>query len=412
MRLRIAIIVIAVRICAQSSYPIETIEFKGTTYPRAALLAATGLHTPMPFSEPALRDAAQRLQNTGFFRTVQFRYGPARGRSGYMVRFDLTEDTDSLPARIDIPGFDEKAVWAALQAADPLLTRQVPSNDIAQSRYLHAIEEYVAQHGDAQKIAARTNGGKLGSDPVTLVFEPENLPIIVAVRFTDTYALKPTDLEAALEPIAANSGYTESRFRQLLDLNVRPWYEEQGFLGVVFDRIKLNDDDLGRLTVETHVIDGRAYALGTVTLDGPGLPEAEMRKAAAFHMGDRANWKEFLESVSEMERVLKRQGYLHEKSRVQRTLHSREGTVDAVIHFTPGPQYRFGALELSGMPEDVKAMARQRWTMREGQPLNAEYPYEFVHDLYKELRGARGKATVSFPPGEGENVLNVVIEFR
>jgi outer membrane protein assembly factor BamA len=408
----ILVTAIVLRICAQSGYPIETIEFAGAGYPREALLGASGLRTGMPFGETVPREAAQRLQGTGFFRSVQFHYEPAPDRKGYAVRFELAEDTDSLPARIDLPGIDENAAWDALRAVDPMLTRQVPSNDVEQSRYVHAIEAYAAQHGQAQKVVARVNNGALGRAHVTLVFEPEDLKTIAGVRFTDTYALKPADLEVVLEPIAAGSGYTESRFRQLLDLNVRPLYEERGFLGVVFDRIKLRDDDSGRVTVETHVIDGRTYTLSAVTLDGPGLPEANMRQAAGFHIGERANWKQFLESVSAMERVLKRQGYVHEKSRVERNLHSREGTVDVVVHVTPGPLYCFGRLEMTGLPEDVQDRAERMWTLRSGQPLNGEYPYEFLHGLFKELRGSKVKAAVSFRPGDGEHVLDVVIAFR
>jgi hypothetical protein len=408
----IAVTAIAFRISAQSGYPVETIEFVGTGYPRDALLTATGLHAPMAFSEAVLREAAQRLQSTGFFRSVQFRYEPAPDKKGYAVRFDLTEDKDSLPGRIDLPGIDENAVWDALSAADPLLTRRVPSNDVAQNRYLHAIEAYAAQHGQPQKIAARVNGGEIGSPRATLVFEPEDLKIIAAVRFTDTYALKPADLEAVLEPIAANSGYTESRFRELLDLNVRPLYEEQGFLGVVFDHIKLREDDSGRLTVETHVVDGRKYTLKTVALDGPGLPEVEMRQAAGFHVGERANWKEFLDSVSAMEVVLRRRGYVHARARVERTLNSHEGTVDAVVHLMPGPLYHFGKLELDGLPESTRQRAEQMWTLRSGQPLDGEYPREFLRAMIKELHPAAKKLAISFRAGDGESVLDVVIAFQ
>jgi len=119
----IAVTAIVYPITAQSGYPIETITFVGADYPTEVLLTVSGLHAPMPFSEAALRDAAQRIENTGFFRSVQFRYEPAPDRKGYAVRFELTEDKDSLPGRIDLPGIDEDAVWTAIQAADPLLTR-------------------------------------------------------------------------------------------------------------------------------------------------------------------------------------------------------------------------------------------------------------------------------------------------
>ena len=400
-------------IAAQSGFPIETIEFHGSEYPRSALLTVTGLHAPMPFSEAALRDAAQKLQDTGFFRSVQFRYEPARSHRGYAVNFDLAEDTDSLPARIDIPDADENDVWTALEAADPLLRRKVPTNEVAEARYIKAIEAWCAQHGQPTKIAARQNGGNMQSrDQLSLVFEQADLPIIAAVRFIDTYVIKPVELEKVLEPIAANSGYSESRFRRLLDLNIRPIYEEQGFLGVVFDHIRLREDDSGHLTVETHVVDGRAYNLGNVTLEGPSLPEAEMRKAAAFHIGERANWTQFKDGVAEMERVLTKQGYLHEHMTVERTLHSKEGTVDAIVHVAPGVQYRFGKLALTGFPEDLRQLGERRWTLRPGQVLDGEYPYAFLHDFMKELRGTRGKVAISFEPGAGPDVMDVSIEMR
>jgi hypothetical protein len=408
----IAVTAIVCPITAQSGYPIETITFAGADYPTEVLLTVSGLHAPMPFSEAALRDAAQKIESTGFFRSVQFRYEPAPDRKGYAVRFELTEDKDGLPGRIDLPGIDEEAVWTAIQAADALLTRQVPSSDTAQARYIQAIEAYAAQRGKPQKVAARVNSGEIGNRHPSMVFEPEGLKIIAAVRFIDTYALKPADLEAVLEPIAVNSGYTESRFRQLLDLNVRPIYEEHGYLGVVFDRLRLREDDSGHLTVETHVVDGRVYTLRNVTLDGPGIPEAEMRQAAGFHTGELANWKLFLENVRDAERVLRRRGYIAVRSRVERNLNSHEGAADVIVHVTPGPQYRFGRLRLSGLPDDLQSRAERMWTLRTGQPLDGEYPDEFLRSVIKELHPPKSKLSRSLPPGDGENVLDVVIAFR
>lgn len=412
MRGGLAVNFIAVTaIFAQSGFPIETITFRGVEYPRDALLAVTGLHAPMPFSEAALREAAQKLQDTGFFRAVQFRYEPAPDRKGYAVSFDLTKDTDTIPARIDIPNIDGEEIWKALEAADPLLSRQAPVNPVAQDRYLHAIEQYLTEHGEEEKIAARVNGGEIGSGRLTLVFEPENLPTIAAVRFTDTFAIKPAEIENVLEPIAANSGYTEGRFRQLLDLNVRPLYEERGYLGVVFDHIRLTQDDSGHMVVETHVVDGRKYNLGKVTLEGANLPEEELRKAADFHTGALANWKEFREGVENMNRIFKRRGYIGERSTIERTL-QRDGTADAVVHFAPGVQYRFGRLMITGLTPDQQTLAERMWKIEPGQPLDGEYPTEFLRTVIRELKPRAGRFSQSLSAGDGPDVLNVLIAFR
>ena len=75
-----------------------------------------------------------------------------------------------------------------------------------------------------------------------------------------------------------------------------------------------------------------------------------------------------------MELVLRRQGYVYARSRVERALNSREATVEATVHFTPGPLFRFGKLEMNGLSEDTRQRAERMWTLRTGQPMDGEYP--------------------------------------
>ncbi len=399
-------------ILAGTKLPIDAIEMKGSQYPREALIRASGLSVGTPAGDAEFHAAAEKLEQTGFFQSVQYRYGANTAHKGYAVTFTLVDDSMTMPARIDIPGVDENAAWTALAEADPLLTRRVPSNERAQSRYLQALESWAASNGHPEKLALRTNGGMNGAN-MTVVFEPAAMLHIEGLHFTRTRALTTDMLDDTLKQVALGSDYTEARFRQLLELNLRPLYEEHGYLSVEFVAVSAEKTGNGGVEVTTEVNEGRPYTLGRVDIDAPAtLPLEEMRKAAAFDTETIVNWTAFLKSINDMERPLRRTGYIGVKSTPERRLDDENHIVYVTVHVRPGPQFHFGRLDLNGLPPDVEQDARRLWQMRPGDPFDGDYPREFLGALTKKyaLHGAKISAAVKLRPGE--SVADCDITFR
>src|SRR6202021_1611766 len=133
-------------------------------------------------------------------------------------------------------------------------------------------------------------------------------------------------------------------FRRLLELNVRPLYEELGRLTVAFPRVNMTDAAEGAVTVTAAIDEGPEWRLGKVRLTGEELPLPDMHEAARFAYGAPANWKQFMASVDKMERALQRDGYITVSAKAVRSFHDSTQIVDVNVEVKKGPQFVFGDL--------------------------------------------------------------------
>ena len=120
-----------------------------------------------------------------------------------------------------------------------------------------------------------------------MVFRPTDVPKIESVRFEGAQAIPAGTLETKLNPVAKGSPFTEYDVKQLLDVNIRPMYEEFGRLNVSFPLIKA---DGGAVTV--RVDEGRVYNIGQVRSTGDG-------PAISLAAGQIANWRKVNEALEE-----------------------------------------------------------------------------------------------------------------
>ena len=123
--------------------------------------------------------------------------------------------------------------------------------------------------------------------------------------------------------------------KRLLDLNIRPLYEDAGRLNVRFPEVKAQG---GAVTV--RVDEGPVYKLGQVKATGidvqPQLP-----------VGEVANWRKIVDTLDALGKSLRNQGYLEAKYKVNRELKDN-GTVDVQADYTRGKQFVFGNAQARG----------------------------------------------------------------
>jgi outer membrane translocation and assembly module TamA len=78
-----------------------------------------------------------------------------------------------------------------------------------------------------------------------------------------------------------------------------------------------------------------------------------------------------------MQRI-KRKGYVRSTVESERKIYDKEKKVDLAIRIEPGPQYLFGKLSVEGLDIISEPYIRKLWSMKPGQPYDAEYPYYFL----------------------------------
>jgi len=395
-----------------ASFPLEAVKISGSQVPTAVVMEMSGLKLGANVNKLNIEDACQKLGQSGIFEAVSYKYQPGP-KKGYIVTLELADPRKLSDASFDIPGADEKALWAWISGQFPAFQHRVPQSEDAQQYLAGMVERKLGAdvlHG--QHLVVRmeqdfSRGRQL------LSFQPQNLPHIAQMNFSGQSRLTAEELTALMQKVVGNDGYMDRRFRNLVELNLRRAYEEHGMYKVQFPSIQAKEVDAGNVSVTTSIVEGLQYKLADVQLLGNDLPAEEMLAAGKFQKGIVANWTEIQQGVWRTETPLKRTGYMEAVSQPERVLDDATQTLVLKIAYRKGALYRFGDVAFSGLSPDLEAKARSVWKMQTGAPYDFMYSGDFLGEFSKvvDLRWVK-RVNPKMEPGVGDHVRNVRVIFE
>ena len=401
MRL-LALVFLAGRMFAADLFPVESLAADGILLPAKTLSELSGLKPGDRVDQAALVAATEKLQKTGLFRAVTFRYQPGPKKTGYAVQFHFDPAPPTVATLIDIPGVREQDVWTCVQNDYPWLTSRIPPGSDA--------EEFVARavgHCANGATIVTEIEGDLHSGHAEVILRPKDLPRVTAVRFTGNRQLAGDRLEHELAATAIHSDFTERRFRRLLELNLRPLYEEYGMLNVRFTTIA-GEPAPGGFVATAGIDEGLVYKLAAVAIEGTDLPDEVLHAQDKFARGKVVVWSQILKSITEAERPLKRTGYLALRATTRRQLDDPSSSLNLTVHIEKGRQFFFNGLTIEGMSDAAANRARQSWRLQPGTPMDQEYLATFQKSLFDILELKPKKVAVGMQPA-GTGKVNVSV---
>ncbi|MBN9663167.1 MAG: hypothetical protein J0H49_33515 [Acidobacteria bacterium] len=346
--------------CASAQTQILELQTEGNTRLTApAIIAASGLKPGTLATRAELDTAAKALFSTGLFQSVNYRFQPkpSGAATGWVVTFLLTEAPADGIAILDIPGLDSERLWETLRSAHPLIAKAMPQNEQAVAYYRQALEAVLLQLGRKDPLTTKTEAD-LATSRMATVFQSGSRPVISAIRFEGNHKVSAASLTQAVSSLLVGRNYSEREVRNVIELNGKPLYDEIGLLNFAVRTVSIETSGEHAVNVLVVVDEGPEWRLGQVEIQGADLPLAGMRKAAGFPVGQIANWKRITAGISEMERVLQRDGYLAAHSVAQRHYRNEAGQVDVVIQVDRGKQFHFGTLQLRGLSAQEESKAR------------------------------------------------------
>jgi len=399
---------------AAQLWPVQTVTVTGNeNYSEQQILEVAGLRPGQMASAKDFEAARDRLAATGAFQSIEFRFAPAPGGKAYVVTFHVAEAGPLFPVRFDELGLPEQEIRQHLRKVDPLFGDRIPATEALLKRYAAAIEELLERRGRRQAVLGRLEAE--AGEPLAAVFGPAvERPPIAEVRFLNNQVIPGAALQRAISGVAVGVRYSEKRFRQLLDASVRPLYEARGRVRVAFPEIRLEPaKDVKGVVVTVKVAEGESYRLGAVRLEGGPLPPEELLRLGNFKTDDLFNAEQIQAGLERIEKRLRREGYLRAQALAERQIHDEKKTVDLLIRLEPGPQYVFGKLSIEGLDLVGEAAIRRMWTLKPGQPFNADYPDYFLtrvreEGLFDNLKKTRALAQ----PHDETLTVDVTLEFR
>jgi outer membrane protein insertion porin family len=207
---------------------------------------------------------------------------------------------------------------------------------------------------------------------------------IARVRFSGNKVVPSTQLENAMNVVAVGQPWREKQVRQLLDTTIRPIYEARGRVAVEFPKIDAEKEaNVDGVVLTIAVNEGETFTIGAVTVQGAGDP-APLVKAMKLKKGDLFNGEAVQEGATRVENMLKREGHMRAKTRIERKVDPKARTVSVNIVAEPGPQFRFGKLNIEGLDVTTEPVVRKLWSVKPGAPFNADYPDYFLTQLREQ----------------------------
>ena len=202
--------------------------------------------------------------------------------------------------------------------------------------------------------------------------------------------------------------------REILNNAIRPVYEMRGRVRVSFPRVRTEPtQDVQGLHVFVTVDEGQSYELGKVQISGATpVDPAALLKTGDFKTGDVANFERVNEGVERIRKAVRHAGYLNVKVTTERKIDEANKKVDVAVHIDPGPQFTMGKLTIVGLDLDGEAEINRIWTLKEGKPLNPDYPDYFLNRIREEgIFEGLGKTKSDLKVNEQARTADVTITF-
>ncbi len=360
----LAVLILASRAFAQGDrFPLDSVAIEGSSIPQAVVLEIAGLQLNAPIDKAGIEQAGKKLEESGLFSSIAYRFASAANQ-GYALTLSLADPAPLSVASIDVPGADENEIWQWLIAKYKLFDHRVPPSDAGQRYLAGQIEQHLGSRMRGQHLAVRMETD-LRTRQSILTFQPESLPRVQSVTFSGNRAIPSAALASALNPVAMNQDYTDRKFANLVELNLRPLYEQMGYYRVTFRPGEPQVTGAG-VSVNVAVKEGESYRLGKVEGLDPDLAS-----------GAVANWKVIQQGMWDMEKVVKRTGFFEARVVADRFYDDAAHILNLRIRTISGPLYRYGQIRFAGLTPELEARAQRVWRPKSGDPYDYRYSVDF-----------------------------------
>lgn len=399
---------------APTAYTVEKLTVEGNhNYTTEQILAAAGLREGEKAGKAEFEAAREKLDATGAFDNVSYRYAPSADADGYDAVFEVSEVAQIYPIRFeDLPATDSQ-IRDWLKKKDPLFSEKIPATKRVVDRYVAWVSEYLAAHGYHEPLVGKLTSG--GGEDLVLLFRPaKGPPAIAHVVFTNTGVVPAGALQTAMYGVAIGEPFTESRVRQLLDATIRPMYDAHGLLRVTFPKIETaRSKDVNGVTVTIQVAPGPPYTLDHVSFTGADYSRSEWRSLSKLKTDQIVNFDEVKAAQDRIRENQRRAGHLDASSRVSRNINDNDHTVAIEFQINPGPLYTLAKLNIAGLDIVSEPVIRKMWGIAPGRPFNPDYPDHFLSvvkqdGVFDNLKSTRSETKVN----AGNHTVDVTLYFN
>jgi outer membrane protein assembly factor BamA len=400
----------------------------GTTrYTDKEILAASGLQLGQDAADGDFKEAVRRLGESGLFKEVVYSYSA----SDAGVKLDL-QITSIDPSKL-VPAHFENFVWftdaellTAAQRYVPLFKQLLPLTGNLPDRVSEALQAVLTEKHFPGRVDFLRAGDESGGALHAIDYQVEE----VSIRIRNVEFPGASPEQTALLTTAAHrlkgAEYSRTVLAATSKLDLLPVYLQRGYLKAAFGPSDARvvpqpasaESEQASDEIEVDAIvpvtPGKLYATSSVDWKGnSALTAAEVAPLIHLPPGQPADAVHLIQDLENVTRLYRSRGYMAVQIKSEAQFDEEKSTVHYDLNIVEGDLYKMGELSILGLDTQSKARMIEAWTLREGQPYNADYPKQFLAETQKLLpRGADWATTIHETPDAKDKTVEVEIHFK
>jgi outer membrane protein insertion porin family len=414
-------ILLTTSVFAQTARKIAGIEAEGLqSLTTEIVIATSGLKIGDTFSVEATDAAAERLVNSGLFKSVAYRtrsVGP-----NVTITFQLEEiKGQSSPVVFDnFIWFSDEELAAAIKREVPSFNGSAPDIGNTNEAIKTALQNLLAE----RKLPGEVEYNLTEHEHL---FRVTGVPMkICTLHFPGAQHVSEQKLIQTTRS-SMDQEYSRQSAMTFPKFGLYPIYREVGNLRASFGEPVGKPEKNGScegVDLTIPVNEGAVYSWASAQWSGNQVLSAqELDAALGMKPGEVANGKKFDKGLSEIQRAYGKHGHIQVRMNPTPEFDDSGPRVTFKIAVNEGPQYRMGTVEFKGFSSDDAAMLGKKWNLKSGEVYDQSYAGRFFRDDAREIvsrlaqeRQAHGKPLPNFDTQEKPDrqtlVVNLTIEIK
>ena len=360
-------------------------------YTDKEIIPAAGLQLGENVGDADFKEAARRLGDTGMFTEVaySFSYSPAGTKLELQLR-DVDEKK-LVPVHFEnFVWFNDADLITALQRRVPLFKPLLPMAGGLPDQVSEALQAILDEKQVPGHVNYLRESPPEGGDLIAIAYRVEDMAILIRdVEFPGAAPDHVPLLKAAARKLA-RAEYFRSPLVTVAKVDFLPVYLQRGYLEASFasPEARVVAQTAAEVQVDAifPVTPGRVFSVTDVAWTGnSAVPRNQLQPLIHLFPGQPADAVRLGRDLESIAKLYRSRGYMTVRIKPEPLLDEEKNTVHYNLHVLEGDQYKMGDLELQGLDSQSTARLQEAWTLREGEPYNADYPNKFVEDSTRLL---------------------------
>jgi outer membrane protein insertion porin family len=417
------------KVSAVAANRLTALKVTGTArYTDKEILAASGLQIGQNAADGDFREAAQRLGDSGLFSDVVYSYSS----SGAGVRLEMqladAEQSKLVPAHFEnFVGFTDDELRTALGSRVPLFKQLLPIAGNLPDQISEALQAILTEKQFPGRVNyLRESQDESGGPLSAIAYRVEEVSIrIRSIEFPGA-SPEQTALLATAARRLTGAEYGRAALAAVAKFDLLPVYLQRGYLKAAFGPSDARmvpqpspaTDAHGPAELQVDVIlpveTGKMYSTSSVDWKGnSAIKIGELAPLLHLSTGQPADAVRLLRDIENLGKLYRSRGYMTVQIKSDTQFDEEKNTVHYDLNIVEGDLYKMGELEILGLDTQATARMQGAWTLREGQPYNADYPEKFRDDTGQLLpRGVRWVISIHETLEAKDKTVDVEVRFK